>query len=65
MKKFYSTLILIVAIVLVGISATANASNAPKKVYGPEEYHGQKIEIYKLNPQEYHGQKLYNFNLNK
>ena len=65
MKRVLAVVLLGV-VIMTGMSFSVNAMEASKKVYGPEEYHGQEILPNKVyGPEEYHGQKLYDFNSNK
>jgi hypothetical protein len=63
--KIILSSILLGVVVLMGMPISQHAIEALNKVYGPEEYHGQKIIPYKVfGPEVYHGQKLHDFNLN-
>jgi len=55
LKKLISVLF-IGLILLSGLSSTS--AEIQHKVYGPEEYNGQPLEMFKQGPEEYNGQPL-------
>ncbi|MCM3665502.1 hypothetical protein M3204_13880 [Mesobacillus subterraneus] len=58
MKKLISVL-LIGLFLLSGLSSTS--AEIQHKVYGPEEYNGQPLEMFKQGAAEYSGQELIMF----